>query len=55
MKREKIYFYINMDLSKYRYYLNRLVGVERLKNDIYKKFITNKDCITPLISSNENG
>ena len=44
-----------MDLSKYRYYLHRLVGGERLKNDIYKKFITNKNGLIPLISSNQNG
>lgn len=54
-KERKIYFYINMDLSKYRYYLNRLVSGERLKNDIYKKIITNKDGLIPLISSNQNG
>lgn len=44
-----------MDLSKYRYYLNQLVTGERLKNDIYKKIITNKDGLIPLISSNQNG
>lgn len=44
-----------MDLSKYRYYLNRLVSGELLKNDIYKKIITNKDGLIPFISSNQNG